>query len=74
MKKSPRFVGSAPIVWKIRLICDDCSEKAMLTPQKPNVIANNVFNGKFGREFEIRADFLVAAPVALVAPAACAVG
>ena len=45
-----------------------------MTPQKPNVIANMVFNGKFGREFEIRVDFLVAVPVGWATPAACAVG
>lgn len=41
------------MVWKIRLICDDCNEKAILTPQKPKVIAKMVFNGRLGSELAI---------------------
>ncbi|ERK44867.1 hypothetical protein HMPREF0495_00534 [Levilactobacillus brevis ATCC 14869 = DSM 20054] len=70
-KKNPSLVGSAPMVWKIRPIWDDCKEKAILTPKKPKVMAKIVFNEIFGSAL-----WLVAAGVASVDSmgVVCAIG
>ena len=42
MKNQPRLFGSAPMVWKIRLICELCKVKAVWTPKNPKLIIQMV--------------------------------
>src|SRR5699024_5478952 len=51
IKKKPNFVGSAPIVWKIRLICELCNEKAIDVPKLPKVINIKTLIAKLGIGF-----------------------
>lgn len=48
MKNQPKLFGSAPIVWKIRDICELCKVKAVYTPKKPKLIIQIMFLERVG--------------------------